>query len=101
MVGRGESPALAVARRECVDRFGQRAIAVGDPAGIVTGEAEIDAVPHAGEFGMVIDRLGMRGNAGEEGERFGEILEPKAFHERVGAAGLLAPALWYLRRARP
>ena len=41
----------------------------------MAGQAEVDAIPDAGEFGMVIDAFGMRRDAREEGKGHCEIVE--------------------------
>ena len=60
-------------------------IAVSDSAGIVARQAEIDAVPHAREFGMVIDLFGMQRDATEKAKGLAEILELEAPHQRLAA----------------
>ena len=92
---------LSISGGDRVDRFGQRDIALGDPARVMAGEAEIDPVPHAGKLGVVINRFGMRSDAGEERERLREVIEFETFDERLSAVRLRVPTLWYWRRAGP
>jgi len=49
----------------------------------MAGQPEIDPVPPRSEFRMVIDRLGMLGDAGQERKGFGKILEALASLQRL------------------
>ena len=60
---------------EYVDHLSELAVVVGDPARAMGRQAEIDAVPDACELGMMIDLLGVHGDASQESEGFGKILE--------------------------
>src|SRR4051794_27127898 len=51
----------------------------------MAGQAEIDAVPHAREFRMMVDLLGVQRDAGEEAERLAEILELDRAGQRLAA----------------
>ena len=44
----------------------------------MAGQPEVDPVPDTGEFGVVIDLLGVHRDAGQEGESVAEILEAEA-----------------------
>src|SRR5687768_13017280 len=71
--------------RQRVDRFGQPVIALGHFAGVVAGEAEIDAVPDACELGVVVGFLGVQRDSRQEGEGLAEVLELEASDERLAA----------------
>jgi hypothetical protein len=55
-------------------------------------QPEIDAVPDAGEFGVVIDFLGVERDAGQEAEGLAEILELEGAEQRLFAV-LQRPAI--------
>ena len=51
---------------------GQRGVAVGEPAGVVAGEAHVQAPVAEVEVGMVVGRLGRVGDLADEGDRVDE-----------------------------
>src|SRR3954465_3996679 len=67
------------------DRLGQLHVALGDAAGIVAGQPEIDPVPDAGELRMMIDLLGVQRDSGEKGERLAEVAKLEAANQRLAA----------------
>ena len=69
-------------------------VAPCNSAGVVAGQPEIDAVPPRSEFGMVIDRLGMRRDPGQEREGGGEIGKTEALDERRRRTASYRPARW-------
>ena len=77
--------------RQPIDFHRQFPIALGNPAGIMAGQPEIYPVPDIGEFGVMIDLLGMHRDPREEGESGAEILEFESPHKRL-AARFNAPA---------
>ena len=86
--------------QKLTENLGQPVVALGDAAGIVAGQPEIDAVPDAGEFRVMIDLLGMQRDAGQEGERLAEILELDGADERL-AAVVESPAFGNIHRPLP
>ena len=60
----------AAARSEIVR--GQRRVAVGEPCGVVAGEAHVQAPVAEVEVGMVVGRLGQIGDLTDEGDRVDE-----------------------------
>src|ERR1043165_3136541 len=66
----------------------------------MAGEPEVDAVPHAGEFRVMIDLLGMERDAAEEPERFAKILELEGPDQRL-AAIFKRPAVGNVHLAPP
>jgi len=77
--------------RQPIDFHRQFHIAVGNPAGIMAGQAEIYPVPDIGEFGVMVDLFGMHRDPREERERGAEILELESPDKRL-AARFYAPA---------
>ena len=75
----------ALAERELVDSLRQFDVAIRESTEIVAREAEIDAVPHARELRVMVHFFRVERDAGEEAERFAEILEFKAADERFAA----------------
>jgi hypothetical protein len=70
---------------EPVDGFGKRNVTIGDAAGVVTGQAEIDAVPYAGEFRVVIDPFGVERDSAKKAEGLAEVLELESPGESLAA----------------
>ena len=58
-----------------IDAFRQAKIAVGDSTCVVARQPEIDAVPDAREFRMVVDLFGVHRDPREEREGLRKILE--------------------------
>src|SRR5205085_9345288 len=94
-----------LALRERVDRCGEPHVAVCDPARIVAGQPEVDAVPDARELRVMVGLLGVKRDPGEERERLAEILEPEAAGQRLAAvfegAAVGDVHCWTLRLAVP
>src|SRR5689334_4867606 len=67
------------------DRLGQGNVAIGHAAGIVAGEAEIKAIPDAGELRVMVDLLGMQRHAGQEPECLAEVSEGETPGQRLSA----------------
>src|SRR4029079_9057150 len=83
--------------RQIIDRLGKLDVPLGHVACIMAGQPEIDAVPHAGELGVMIDLLGVQRDPGQEAERLAEILELECPDQRL-AAGLERPCFWRIHR---
>jgi hypothetical protein len=71
--------------REAVDRIGELQVALGHSARIMARQAEVDPVPDAGEFRVMVHFLRVQGDAGQEGERLGKVLELEGSDQRFAA----------------
>src|SRR3954452_25343289 len=66
----------------------------------MAGQAEIDAVPHIRELRVVVDLLGVQGDAGEKRERLVKVLEFERTYQRL-APILEYPAVRCVHRSSP
>jgi hypothetical protein len=71
--------------RQSIDCFGQFHVTIRDSAGVVTGQPEIDPIPDAREFRMMIHLFRMQRDTLQETERLADVLEPKGADDRLAA----------------